>query len=140
MDTCPKCHRKLLSHASKCCNWCGEAIEDPEYQQSAEANRAAYYQHDRLEAAIETARVDAINAMPVSSLGYTFGGFPSLLLSRRFQNPMPPLPPANVLPAQAAPPFVPPPDHFAAQAARQEDEQPTRQDQETADRAKHIEF
>jgi hypothetical protein len=43
MVTCPHCGRRLISHASAKCNWCGELIQDAAYQSQAEANRASYY-------------------------------------------------------------------------------------------------
>jgi len=42
MDVCAHCGRKLLSHISARCNWCGGEIDDPEYQAQAEASRAAF--------------------------------------------------------------------------------------------------
>ena len=42
MQVCPKCNKKLISHASARCNWCGSLIEDPEYQAQATSNREAY--------------------------------------------------------------------------------------------------
>ncbi|MGO8670037.1 MAG: hypothetical protein ACLQVD_01510 [Capsulimonadaceae bacterium] len=39
MDNCPKCNRKLLSHTSKRCNWCGSEIADRAYQMEAEIKR-----------------------------------------------------------------------------------------------------
>lgn len=42
METCPNCHRKLISHASARCNWCGQVIEDPQYQAEATANREVF--------------------------------------------------------------------------------------------------
>lgn len=65
MELCPKCHRKLLSHASANCNWCGCKIDDPEYQQAADQSREAFFYRDRLEQAAEIARVDIIQAMPM---------------------------------------------------------------------------
>lgn len=42
MDVCPNCQRKLISHASSKCNWCGCVMTDPAYLAQAEANRGAY--------------------------------------------------------------------------------------------------
>lgn len=51
MKNCPHCGRKLLSHISANCNWCGAEIEDPGYQAQAEVERAALEaeqaRHDR---------------------------------------------------------------------------------------------
>ena len=41
MNNCPKCGRKLLSHISPKCSWCGTEIEDADYQAQAEVERAA---------------------------------------------------------------------------------------------------
>lgn len=43
MATCAHCGRKLLSHISARCNWCGGEIDDPAYQSQAEAGRAAFF-------------------------------------------------------------------------------------------------
>jgi hypothetical protein len=43
MENCPNCHRKLVSHASAKCNWCGATIDDPAYQSAASASRDAYF-------------------------------------------------------------------------------------------------
>lgn len=43
MDTCPNCHRKLISHTSPKCNWCGHEINDPTYQAAANVNREAFF-------------------------------------------------------------------------------------------------
>ncbi len=124
MDVCPKCGRKLLSHSSKRCNWCGEELSDPDYVRQAEANRAAYFLHDRLEAAAEAARVGAFN--PLFGLGLIPGG-PYIGDA---------IPPGPALPvaqpvAQAKPPEST--DTESAEAI------PT-PEEETAERAKHLEL
>jgi len=43
MDTCPNCHRKLISHISARCNWCGHEINDPSYQAEARVQREAFF-------------------------------------------------------------------------------------------------
>ncbi len=43
MTQCPHCGKRLLSHASACCNWCGATINDAEYQAQAQAEREAYF-------------------------------------------------------------------------------------------------
>ena len=48
MNTCPHCGRKLLSHISLRCNWCGVEIEDPTYRAQAEVERAAFRAEDAL--------------------------------------------------------------------------------------------
>lgn len=45
--SCPACGRKLLTRASALCNWCGERIENPDYQAQAEAQRHALDQAER---------------------------------------------------------------------------------------------
>ncbi|MDQ2800309.1 MAG: hypothetical protein M3Y13_11795 [Armatimonadota bacterium] len=51
MNNCPHCGRKLLSHISAKCNWCGTEIEDTAYLAQAEVQRAILEaeraQHDR---------------------------------------------------------------------------------------------
>ncbi len=41
VPVCPACGRKLLTKLSVLCNWCGAAINDPEYLEHAAAERAA---------------------------------------------------------------------------------------------------
>ena len=48
MDVCPHCHRRLLSHISTRCNWCGVEIEDPAYLAQAEVERATSRAEDAL--------------------------------------------------------------------------------------------
>ena len=48
MEVCPYCHRRLVSHASARCNWCGHVIDDPDYQAQAAANREAFIAEDIL--------------------------------------------------------------------------------------------
>lgn len=48
MNTCPNCSRKLLSHISIRCNWCGAEIKDPEYRAQAEVEHAALRAEDAL--------------------------------------------------------------------------------------------
>jgi transcription initiation factor TFIIIB Brf1 subunit/transcription initiation factor TFIIB len=64
MDTCPKCHRKLLVHSSKSCNWCGCVIEDAAYQEEAAKKHDAFFQQDRIQQAAEIAGVDALSPTP----------------------------------------------------------------------------
>ena len=50
MNVCPECGRKLLSHISASCNWCGVEIRDADYLARADVERAALQaeqaQHD----------------------------------------------------------------------------------------------
>lgn len=66
MDICPNCKRKLLSHASAKCNWCGCEINDEGYQQQAAQERAAFRIHEAERDAIEAARTAAMlpNILP----------------------------------------------------------------------------
>jgi len=48
MNTCPQCNRKLISHISPRCNWCGHEIADPAYQAQAEVDRAAFFAQQAL--------------------------------------------------------------------------------------------
>ena len=41
MNVCPECGRKLLSHISASCNWCGVEIRDADYLARADVERAA---------------------------------------------------------------------------------------------------
>jgi hypothetical protein len=43
VEVCPKCQRKLISHASARCNWCGEEIADSAYQAEADFKREALH-------------------------------------------------------------------------------------------------
>lgn len=45
MNICPHCHRRLLTHTSASCNWCGQEIGDAAYQQQADAERQAFFAH-----------------------------------------------------------------------------------------------
>jgi|SRR5579883_1752466 len=83
MDYCPNCKRKLLSHASVRCNWCGAEVADESYQQQAAQERALFRAHEAERDAIEASR--ALNSSytsvilgsplgPVSSLMNTWQG------------------------------------------------------------------
>ena len=37
IGVCPACKRKLLTQTSALCNWCGAKIDNPEYQERADA-------------------------------------------------------------------------------------------------------
>jgi hypothetical protein len=69
MDTCPQCKRKLLSHASAKCNWCGCEINDEGYQQQAAQERAAFRIHEAERDAIESARSAAMAPNIVTGWG-----------------------------------------------------------------------
>ena len=69
---CPKCQRKLLSHSSARCNWCGHEIADPAYQQQAAIGRAAFYLEQAQHDAQELAMMEGLNGsvfMPPSNFG-----------------------------------------------------------------------
>jgi len=48
MQFCPKCQRKLISHTSARCNWCGSVIDDAQYQAQAEVNRESFRAQQQL--------------------------------------------------------------------------------------------
>jgi hypothetical protein len=56
MEVCPNCHRRLISHASARCNWCGHLIEDTQYQEHAATNRQAFFAEAALHDAQSLAR------------------------------------------------------------------------------------
>ena len=72
MDTCPKCHRKLLVHSSRTCNWCGCVIDDSAYQDSAAQKRDEFFTEDRLEQAAEVSYIDALSPTPGYHISGTF--------------------------------------------------------------------
>ena len=65
MSTCPFCHRRLLSQASSCCNWCGHEIPDANYQQRAEAKREAFFIEQALHDAVSLARIESLDVNPL---------------------------------------------------------------------------
>ena len=46
---CPTCKRRLLTHTSALCNWCGAKIDNPEYQTKAAQNRQERDRQERAE-------------------------------------------------------------------------------------------
>ena len=70
MDVCPHCRRRLLSHISTRCNWCGVEIEDPSYLAQAEVERAT----SRAEDALHSLQSLTISQSPY---GYIQGGYAS---------------------------------------------------------------
>ncbi len=67
-SSCSYCGRKLLSHASALCNWCGAAIDDAAYQAEAQRERAAFFQHQAQHDAQSLANVEGIAvAVPLAS-------------------------------------------------------------------------
>jgi hypothetical protein len=139
MDICPKCKRNLLSHSSARCNWCGEVITDPDYVQEAEANRDAYYQHDRLEAAIEVARIDAIS--PIFGTGIGGGVIPGAPGPFGYPGYVPSVPKVPNLPMKRRVNKVTQDGEYAPPAPEQElTQEPESLEQDAKDRASHIEF
>src|SRR5690242_18263148 len=61
VNVCPHCQRKLLTHTSAKCNWCGEPIPDAAYQQAAEVERATYFAHQAQRDAPGLANIEAIS-------------------------------------------------------------------------------
>jgi hypothetical protein len=134
MDVCPKCKRNLLSHSSKRCNWCGEVLTDPDYVKEAEANRAAFYLHDRLQAAMEVACVDAIS--PIYGTGLGGGVFPrdGWFGESAYVPRVPKVPEMSLRPGiNQTQADVAAPAHSDAEVCETPEE-------ETADRAKHLEL
>ena len=109
MNTCPHCGRKLLSHISAKCNWCGAEIEDAAYLAQAEVERAALEtenaRHNR-QAAGFSAIVDSLGLFP---------GLSSPVLDRKIVRPArqrrqepaaaPPVTPPLTPEASAVPPI-----------------------------------
>ncbi len=48
MDDCPHCYRRLLSHISARCNWCGMEVTDAAYLAQAGVERIAARAEDAL--------------------------------------------------------------------------------------------
>jgi hypothetical protein len=139
MDVCPKCKRNLLSHSSARCNWCGEVLTDPDYVEEAEASRAAYYARERLEAAVEMARIEAIS--PVFGTGIGGGVIPMDYgpLSN-FSGYVPRVPKVPDVPLRRRVKKVTEGGEFAPPAPDYQQEEPETLEEETRDRASHIEF
>ena len=47
IKTCPSCRRRLLTHSSILCNWCGAKIDDPDYLARAAESRQALDRQER---------------------------------------------------------------------------------------------
>lgn len=79
MDTCPHCHRRLLSHISIRCNWCGVEIEDPAYLAQAEVERAT----SRAEDALHSLQSLTISQTTYRNtyMGYGIGNFGGPMIS-----------------------------------------------------------
>ena len=60
MTQCPTCGKRLLSHASARCNWCGAAINDADYQARAQAERDAFFAHAAAHDAQSLAAAEAL--------------------------------------------------------------------------------
>ncbi len=73
MDTCQHCRRRLLSHISVRCNWCGAEIEDPAYLAQAEVERAA----SRAEQALH--ELQSLTISPITEQYSYFGQAGALL-------------------------------------------------------------
>jgi hypothetical protein len=70
MNQCPYCHRRLISHISPRCNWCGQEINDAEYQAKADADRELFFAQQALHEAQSLMRAETmlINANDPLSL------------------------------------------------------------------------
>jgi len=73
IDTCPHCHKKLISHASPRCNWCGCEIDDPSYVKEAEVRRDTYHAEQAAHDAAALMRWEVGMATNVSPYAYGFG-------------------------------------------------------------------
>lgn len=60
MNNCPHCHRRLISHISPRCNWCGKEIEDAAYQANADTERAAFFAQQAIHDAQSLVRTEAM--------------------------------------------------------------------------------
>jgi hypothetical protein len=114
MNECPHCHRRLLSHTSPNCSWCGQEIKDTAYQQNAAVERQAYFAEQAMHDAISLARIESIAVgdpylTPLDPFLDPFTGMP-LGYGPRFPRRMPRLgpmvPPVGpmVVPLVSAPP------------------------------------
>jgi hypothetical protein len=95
---CPKCRRRLLSHASAKCNWCGAEIVDADYQAQAQADREAYFVHQAQHDAQSLAQIDAINVNAYDTILDPFTTLP-YPQNRRRGTPIRPLTYDNQTPA-----------------------------------------
>ena len=79
MDACPHCHRRLLSHISARCNWCGTEITDAAYLVQAEVEWAT----SRAEDALHSLQSLTISQTTYRStqIGYAAGNFSAPLMS-----------------------------------------------------------
>ncbi|MGO8670040.1 MAG: hypothetical protein ACLQVD_01525 [Capsulimonadaceae bacterium] len=75
MDTCPSCNRKLISHISTRCNWCGAEINDPAYLTQAERNRQAFLAQQAIHDAEVAARMYAPVTGPYGPTGIPMTDF-----------------------------------------------------------------
>lgn len=60
MNQCPYCHRRLISHISPRCNWCGQEINDAEYQAKADADREVFFAQQALHEAQSLMRAETL--------------------------------------------------------------------------------
>jgi len=60
MNNCPHCHRRLISHISPRCNWCGKEIEDAAYQAKADTERAAFFAQQAIHDTQSLVRTEAM--------------------------------------------------------------------------------
>ncbi len=74
MSVCPACGRKLLSHISASCNWCGVEIHDAAYLARADVERAAL----QVEQAQHTWQ--SFTIMQGTALGFVPPPFPEAIL------------------------------------------------------------
>jgi hypothetical protein len=107
MDTCPTCNRKLISHSSAKCNWCGAVIPDGTYQAQAAASRNAYFAEEAAHDAASLASAYTALDPNAGNVGFfvrrrsAFG-----FLRARANNPL--IPPSAALPGYPPQAGVPP--------------------------------
>ena len=87
MSACPFCHRRLLTQASACCNWCGREIPDANYQQQAEAKREAFFIEQALHDAASLARTESLYGDPLLTSLDPLTNLPLSLGTRRSARP-----------------------------------------------------
>jgi hypothetical protein len=135
MDFCPRCQRKLITHASPKCNWCGEEIEDAAYQQLAQTARDEFFNEQAQHDAISQARIQNINVFSIDPQlnSVTYAALnPNTVRGRALRCPSIAKRPVHTVPYQDS---VTPPSGF-------EDVEPTPNDSQTMveQRFNHLEL
>lgn len=110
MECCPKCGKRLLSHASSRCNWCGAVIEDPTYQAEAQRRHDDFVVQDEARMALDQARTNMMRWQNWNSI-VGFGGWvsPPRFCLPRISRPIPPYPANPDIELYGGPSQPPPP-------------------------------